>query len=750
MTLLRAGILLNCVSLCAISADNAGFRKTVQPLLAKHCNVCHSGKAKIANLDLERFRSAEAVLAEQELWEKVARKMRSGEMPPKGQPAPSRAEVDRVLQWLTDEYARYDRSVKPDPGRITARRLNRAEYNNTVRDLLGVDIRPADVFPVDDSGYGFDNIGDVLSMSPALMEKYMIAANRIAKAAVAVPRTYKETSDRYRSDRVKPAGPAGSLEVEHAFPVEADYEIRIAIAGRRVTEADGLRIAALVDGKVERTFDAVTPPNRPRVLDLKVRPKAGPHVLRAHFTDTDGTLVTEDKGLLVESIEVRGPYNPAPFAAPPSHAKILVCGEWPGKYEEGCLRQIVAELTRRAFRRPVTPQDVDRYYRYVAAAREDGESAEVGLRYAIQAILVSPQFLFRIEHHSKPTDPKATQPINEFELATRLSYFLWASMPDETLFQLAGQKQLRKPGVLEQQVERMIADEKFRGFVENFLGQWLELRNLDEVKPAPEKFPEFDAALRAAMKKETEMFFEHVARGNRSILDFLNSDYTFLNGRLARHYGIEGVEGSEFREVKLTTPQRGGILTHASLLTVSSYPNRTSPVLRGKFLLENFLNAPPPPPPPNVPTLEEQAASNQGSLRQQMEKHRTNAVCASCHARMDALGFGLENYDAVGKWRGRDGDYPIDPSGELPGGRKFSSPAELKSILLEERNDFAMGLAEKMIIYALGRGLERSDRPQLRQIVRNLAASGYKFKSLVMEIVKSAPFQMRRGEGGRS
>lgn len=733
-----------------MAADNGGFRRTVQPFLTKHCIACHSTKAKAGNLDLERFRSADAVLAEQEVWDKAARKIRTGEMPPKGLPAPSAVETGAILKWLATEYARYDRSVKPDPGRVTARRLNRAEYNNTIRDLLAVDVRPADTFPVDDSGYGFDNIGDVLSMSPALMEKYMIAANRVAKAAIAVPRTYKETSDRYRSDRVKVVGPAGSLEVRHSFPVEADYEIRIAIAGRRVTPEDRLRIAALVDGKEERSFDAVLPPNRPRVLDLKIRPKAGTHLLRAHFTSAEGALVTEDKGVLVEYIEVRGPYNPAPFVPPPSHARILVCGEWPGKYDDICLRQIVAELTRRAFRRPVTASEVDRFFRYVTLAKGDGESPEVALRFALQAILVSPQFLFRVENHSKPTDPKATQPISEFELATRLSYFLWSSMPDDTLFQLAQQKQLRKPGVLEQQVERMLADPKFAGFLDNFLGQWLELRNLDEVKPAPEKFPEFDPALRAAMKTETQMFFEHVARSNRSILDFLSSDYTFLNDRLARHYGIAGVEGGEFRQVKLTTPQRGGILTHASLLTVSSYPNRTSPVLRGKFLLENFLNAPPPPPPPNVPTLEEQAGANKGSLRQQMEKHRTNAVCASCHTRMDALGFGLENYDAVGKWRDRDGDFPIDPSGELPGQRKFTSPAELKSILMEERTDFAMGLAEKMIIYALGRGLERGDRPQLRQIVRNLAASDYKFKSLVMEIVKSAPFQMRRGEGGKS
>ncbi|MBL8231664.1 MAG: DUF1592 domain-containing protein [Bryobacterales bacterium] len=742
--------MLSFVSARGFGAGDPGFRKVAKPFLAKHCNACHSTKAKVANLDLERFRTVDAVLAEQELWDKAARKIRTGEMPPKGRPAPSNAEVDGILTWLTNEYARYDKSVRPDPGRVTARRLNRAEYNNTIRDLVGIDLRPAETFPVDDSGYGFDNIGDVLSMSPALMEKYMIAASRIAKAAIAVPRTFKETSDRYRSDRVKHNGPVGSLEVKHSFPVEADYELRIAIAGRRAIPEDGLRIVALIDGKEERTFDIVAPPNRPRVLDLKIRPKAGPHTLRAHFIDAQGKVVNEDRGMLVEYLDVRGPYNPAPFEPPPSHAKVLICGEWPGKYDDACLRQIVAEFTRRAFRRPVTPQEVDSFYRYVKVAKDDGESAEVALRYALQAVLVSPQFLFRIERHPKPTDPKASHVIGDFELATRLSYFLWASMPDETLYQLAQQKQLRKPGVLEQQVDRMIADAKFAGFVDNFLGQWLELRNLDEVKPAPEKFPEFDTALRAAMKKETQLFFEHVARNDQSILQFLNSDYTFLNARLARHYGISEVEGDDFRMVKLATAQRGGILTHASLLTVSSYPNRTSPVLRGKFLLENFLNAPPPPPPPNVPTLEEQAATNKGSLRQQMEKHRTNAVCASCHSRMDALGFGLENYDAVGKWRDRDGEFSIDSSGELPGQRKFASPAELKSILMEERNDFAMALAEKMIIYALGRGLERNDRPQLRQIVRNLAASGYKFKHLVMEIVKSAPFQMRRGEGGKS
>lgn len=728
------------------AADTAGFRRRVEPFLAKHCNACHSSKAKAGNLDLQRYRTPATVMSDQDVWDKVARKIRTGEMPPKGRPAPAKAEVEDVLSWLNTEYARFDRTAKPDPGRVTARRLNRAEYNNTLRDLLGVDVRPADAFPVDDSGYGFDNIGDVLSISPALMEKYMVAASQAAKAAIAVPRVYKETSDRYRSDRLRSSGPPGSIEVRHSFPVEADYDIRIAIAGRRATPEDKLQIAILFDGKPQRSYDAVTPPNRPRVLELKLRANAGAHTAKAVFTDPDGVPVLEDKGLLVEYLEIRGPHNPAAFVPPASHRQILTCGEWPGKYDDACLRQIIAELTRKAFRRPVTAAEVDSIYRYVQQAKADGESPEIALRYGLQAILVSPKFLFRMETDST----RSAHRLNDFELASRLSYFLWSTMPDETLFQLAASNELRKPDILEKQVRRMIADQRFAGFVDNFAGQWLELRNLDEVKPAPEKFPTFDNELRQAMKKETQLFFEYVAREDRSIVEFLDSDYTFLNERLARHYSIPGVEGPELRKVQLTTPQRGGILSHASLLTVSSYPTRTSPVIRGKFLLENFLNAPPPPPPPNVPNLEEDAVGSKGTLRQQMEKHRTNAVCASCHTRMDALGFGFENYDAVGAWREKDGMFPVDSSGELPGGRRFSSPAELRSILKNDKDDFAQGMAEKMIIYALGRGLEKGDRPTVRQILRGLREGDYRFTRLILEIVRSAPFQMRRGEGGKS
>ncbi|HUQ93776.1 MAG TPA: DUF1592 domain-containing protein [Bryobacteraceae bacterium] len=718
----------------------------MQPFLAKHCTMCHSAKAKVANLDLEKYKNPSLVLANQEIWDKIVRKIRTGEMPPKGRPAPAPADIKAVTEWLQAEYARYDKSGKHDPGRVTARRLNRPEYNNTIRDLTGLDLRPADQFPIDDSGYGFDNIGDVLSVSPALMEKYLTAADRITKAAIALPKVYKETSDRYRSDRTRTAGFPGSMEVKHAFPIEADYDIRIAVAGRRSTEEEGLKVVAQFDGKDEKTIDAFTPLNRPRVLDVQIRPKPGSHTIRAFLTDSGGKPFQEDKGLLVEYIEVRGPRNPAPFAPPPSHRQILICGEWPGKYDDACMRAIVENFARRAFRRPVTPREVDGFVRYAKAARDEGEVPEIALRYSLQAILVAPQFLFRIERDAKPHDPDARHPIDEFELASRLSYFLWSSMPSDTLFQLAQSKQLRKPGVLETQVQSMLADSRFTGFIDNFVGQWLELRNLDEVKPAPEKFPAFDEELRQAMKRETQLFFESVVKEDRSIVDFLDARYTFLNERLARHYGIPGVVGKEFRKVELNTPQRGGLLTMASVLTVSSYPNRTSPVIRGKFLLENFLNAPPPPPPPDVPSLEESAVGITGTLRQQMEKHRANAICASCHVRMDALGFGLENYDATGAWRDKDGSFPINAAGSLPGGLTFQTPSELKAILKSEKDDFAQCLAEKLLTYALGRGLEKNDRTFVRQIVRSVAADNYRFSRLIREVVKSPAFQSRRGE----
>ncbi|MBV6431095.1 MAG: hypothetical protein IANPNBLG_01217 [Bryobacteraceae bacterium] len=727
------------------AADNAGFRTNVQPFLKRHCTMCHSAKARAGGLNLEKFQNADLVLADQEVWDKVVAKLRNGEMPPKGMPRPSAAETAALTGWLKAEYDRYDRAGGHDPGRVTARRLNRAEYDNTIRDLVGLDLHPAVEFPVDDSGYGFDNIGDVLSVSPALMEQYMAAAHRVAKAALALPRQYQVISDRYRSDRVKHDGPAGSIEVTHTFPVEGDYEIRVAITGRRSKEEEGLQLRTRVDEDSPQLSPVFTLEDKPRLHDFTIRPKAGVHKLSAVIVDPSGTPYTGEKGPLVEYVDVRGPYNQAPFTPPPSHKTILICGEYPGNYDDACMRRIVENFARRAFRRPVTAIETERFLKYALLARSKGEAPEAALRYSLEAILISPQFLFRIERDPGPNGA-AAHPLNDFELATRLSYFLWSSMPDEQLFQLASKGRLRDPAILEQQTRRMLADGRFSAFASNFVGQWLELRNLNEVKPAPEKFPAFDNELRAAMKTETMLFFESVVKEDRSILDFIDANYTFLNERLAKHYGIPGVTGSGFRRVELSTPQRGGLITMASVLTVSSYPTRTSPVIRGKYLLENFLNAPPPPPPPNVPNLEDSGVGITGTLRQQMEKHRANPMCAACHLKMDALGFGLENYDAIGSWRDKDGNFAVDASGALPGGKTFSTPAELKRILLTNKDDFARCLTEKMLTYALGRGLEKSDRTFVRQIVSRLAADDYRFSRLVLEIVKSPPFRMRRGE----
>ncbi|MBL8175568.1 MAG: DUF1592 domain-containing protein [Bryobacterales bacterium] len=729
-------IVLFLSGVLTFAADESGYRKHVRPFLARHCAMCHNAKAKLGNLDLQRFTSAGTILAEQDVWDKVSAKLASGEMPPKGRPSPPKSEIDALRNWLTAEYARFDKRPNHDPGRVTARRLNRVEYNNTIRDLTGLDLKPASAFPPDDSGYGFDNIGDVLSLSPALMEKYLRAASQIMREAIATPRALQEMNDRYRIDRIPQSGPPGSIEVKHAFPAEADYTIRIAMAGRRVAAGETLRVIAQLDGHTQQ-FDANTPPNRPRVLEWKLRTRAGVQPIKAFFALESGAPLTADNGMLLEYIEVRGPYNPAPQQPPVSHARILICGQWPGAYDDACIARIVENFARRAFRRPVTPGEAGKFTRIALSAKQEGESAEQAIRYALQAVLVSPHFLFRIERDSKPG---AAHEITQYDLAARLSYFLWSSMPDDALLDAA------QKGAVLGEVPRMIADPKFSTFIDNFTGQWLELRNLDEVKPTPEKFPQFDAALREAMKQETRLFFASLVRDNGSLLDLIDAPYTFLNDRLARHYGIAGVDGPEFRRVALETPQRGGVLTHASILTVSSYPNRTSPVIRGKFLLENFLNAPPPPPPPNVPSLEESAAGMGGTLRQQMEKHRTNAVCASCHQRMDTLGFGLENYDAIGAWREEEGGVRIDPSGALPGGRAFQSPAQLKAILKAERDAFAQCLAEKMLTYALGRGLERTDRTFVRQIVRSVAADGYRLRSLIAGIVQSTPFRMRRAE----
>ena len=446
-----------------------------------------------------------------------------------------------------------------------------------------------------------------------------------------------------------------------------------------------------------------------------------------------------------ESMDVGGPFEQATEPSPESLKKVFVCGHAKGKHTPGCARVIVRNFASQAFRRPASAKEVDEYVKYVSLAKQQGDSFDEGVATALQAVLVSPHFLFRIEDDRAATASSASVPVSDYELASRLSYFLWSSTPDAELLRLAGERRLKQPTVLAAQVRRMLRDPKSRALVENFAGQWLQFRNIDAMKPDGERFPDFDESLRHSMRRETELFVESIVRQDGSILSFLDANYTFLDERLARFYGVPGVTGPEFRRVDMTGTNRGaGILAQGSILTISSYSTRTSPVVRGKWILENLLNAPPPPPPPSVPALDDTKVGQSASLRQQLEAHRKNPTCASCHSRMDPLGFGLENFDAIGAWRTEDGNFPVDASGSLPGGRSFTGPIELKALLKEDRDAFVRGLTEKLLTYALGRGLERFDRPAVATITAKLPSQDYRFSELVLGIARSLPFQMRR------
>ncbi|MGA9773992.1 MAG: DUF1592 domain-containing protein [Blastocatellia bacterium] len=791
------------------SEDQGTFSKTIQPFLATNCYMCHNSSLKSGALNLEAYKTQASMTEDKDRWEKVLHRLRAGEMPPVGGPRPDRGEVEKVCRLIESELTRGDQSAKPDPGRVTARRLNRTEYNNTVRDLLGVDLRPADDFPQDDSGYGFDNIGDVLSLSPVLMEKYLAAAEKVARAAVFGPEQLKPTLTRERTSgrRITPRliplfdydatglSLPNSIHATHRFPVEGEYSIRALLGGVRPPGSEPLRLCLWIDGQQVKVIDfdpagvASFALDRQEfwgmAQDFRTRVTAGDHWIAVSILHLYDGLPADYKGpnpskrpippppefkpppylpaervaelkrefdarraervpandARIGSLEVGGPYDQAKGPSSASLKNIYTCGHLDAHHTAGCERRIVAKLARRAYRRPVTEHEIDQLVSLITMARRQGDSFEEGIVQALEAMLVSPHFLFRIEKGLS----EAAHPITEHELASRLSYFLWSSMPDDELLRCADQGRLKKPEVLAAQVERLLKDPKSRALVESFGGQWLELRKLESVKPDRERFPEFEEYLLRSMRRETELFFDNILRQDLSILDFLDGNYTFLNERLAQFYKIAGVTGTEFRKVDLTGTERGGVLTQASVLTVSSYATRTSPVLRGKWILENLLNAPPPPPPPDVPNLDEARIGQSASMREQLEQHRKNATCASCHARMDPLGFGLENFDATGAWRTQDGKFPVDASGTLPDGRSFKGPQELRAILRADRTAFTEGLTEKLLTYALGRGLERYDKPAVKKIASLVAAENYRFSSLVLEIVRSLPFQMRRG-----
>ena len=745
-------------------ASVAGFEQTVRPFLSSHCTSCHNNKLKTGDLSFE-FSDSAAASSATAPWDEVRLKLRDGQMPPAGLPRLTDAEVQPVLRWIEHELDRRAGSSVIDPGRVTVRRLNRAEYNQTIQDLFGVTIRPADEFPADDSGYGFDNIGDVLSVPPLLMESYLKAAGKVAQAVIPLGPPMKPSLSRHLADNLEqsrrveyddPVGypyPPGAFEAKHVFPVDAEYDLVLRIKDRRKDKSPPVPLNFYFDGKQIGAYQVQDGEYVQGTFVVRKFVPAGEHTLYSEFPKEyvnkeewdekqfGKALFKEERRIYVDQFEVQGPfkYDPRKTAA---WDRIFVCQE----HTDDCARRILQIQARRAFRRRADPAEIERLMNLVSLAKQQGDSFESGIQLAVKAILVSPNFLFRIE---RDPGPSQIHRISDLELATRLSYFLWSSTPDEQLLDLAEKGTLHNPQTLEVQVRRMLKDLRSDAMVKNFAGQWLQLRNLDKVHPDPDLLPKFNDYLRQCMVGETEAYFTYVMRENRSVIEFLDSNYTFLNARLARHYGIQGVEGRELRRVELQSDQRGGLLTQAAVLTVSSYPTRTSPVLRGLWVLENFLGAPPPPPPAGVPPLHEKKIGLELPLRKQLEQHRADPSCSVCHQRMDAIGFGLENYDPVGSWRTHDGKFPVDSTGTLPGGKAFQGPGDLKKILGADKDAFTRTLSGKMLTYALGRGLERSDNPAVQLIARNVAADGHRFTTLITEIVKSTPFQMRRGEGAK-
>jgi cytochrome c553 len=745
------------LSVCAAgllqAADAPSFEKTVQPILTQTCTACHNEQNASGELNIAAFTKPASLTENRRDWQRIIDKLRGGEMPPP--PLPKPAGLDALIQYVQGELDKAERNVKPDPGRVTARRLNRAEYTNTIRDLLGVEFRAEKNFPTDDLGNGFDNIGDVLTISPVLMEKYLAAAGKIAARAIGADPLPKPLEIQYhnKDKRIRRVDPS-TIEAIGRLEFDGEYTIRFGLPGERAADAKPVKLGFWMDGKLLNVIETETKPsglvyfNPYSEAQMRLWLPEGEHVFRAAFIDDDfvktltgADLYNNKKNKFLESITFVGPYAPKTGIA--SRKKILICDSGSGP---ACVDKILTTLAERAYRRPVTRAEVAALTRFVTLAKSEKQTVEQGIQLAIQAMLVSPNFLFRIERDPNPTDPTKVHKITDLELASRMSYFLWSSMPDDELRSLAVGGKLRAPGVVEAQIKRMLADERAATLADNFAGQWLEVRNLDSVKPDPQKFPEYTPELRDDMKTETRLFFTHILKENLPLADFLGARYTFLNERLAKFYGIADVKGPEFRQVALETPERGGILGHASVLTVSSYPTRTSVVIRGKYILQTILNSPPPPPPPDVPQLDEASVGTAASLRQQMEKHRTNAVCASCHSKMDPLGFGLENYNAIGKWRTMDGKFPVDASGTLPNGKTFGTPAEMRELLKSKLPEFARCVTEKMLTYSLGRGLEPYDRRTVDEISRNWAQGNYPFQQLIFEVVRSLPFQSRRGE----
>jgi hypothetical protein len=762
-----------------LPAQNSPSAAAHRATLDTYCIGCHGGPTAVAGLHLDTLDTANFE-TNGVTWEKLARKLRNREMPPAGKPRPDAATYDALVTYIETGRDRLA-EVKPNPGRPTLHRLNRTEYGNAVHDLLALEIDVAELLPADDIGYGFDNIGDVLQVSPVLLERYLSAARKISRAAVGdttMPvsyQTYTIPHGLIQLDRLSEAAPVGSRGgtiVRHLFPVDGQYEISVALQRSRDDQYLGLdrerkldlrlddqrlELFTIAANKKKVVLGGGTPPDAH--LKVRVPVRAGTRELAATFLkDTlikegiiervrDDAVRTYFEG--VGSITVAGPFNVQGPGETVTRGKIFVCHPSGAAEEQACAKKILSNLAHRAYRRPVGADDMTQLLALYNGGAQNG-GFESGVRLALQKILVSPEFLFRAEVDPPGAAPGTVHKISDVELASRLSFFLWSSIPDDQLLAVAESGRLSDPSVLQGQVKRMLADPRSQALVKNFSGQWLFLRNIARISPDTTAFPNFDENLRQALAKETELLIESQVREDRSVADLLSTDYTFLNQRLAEHYGVKGIYGNEFRRVKLEDPNRYGLLGQASILTVTSYPNRTAPTIRGKWVLEQLLGTPPPPPPPNVPSLKDDPATQKLTMRQRMEQHRANPACAVCHRLMDPIGFALENYDGLGSWRvsTAPGSGPIDSSGTLPDGTTFNGPAGLRDVLMNKRDMFVENFTERLLTYALGRGVEEYDQAALRKIAREAAADNQKWSSIILSIVKSTPFQMRRASDG--
>jgi cytochrome c5 len=820
MTVRLGGVSLLAIGLTAVLAARGGQRSATsveaargqQPvsevashapaaqraLIDRYCVTCHNERVKTAGLMLDRMdldRAPEGAV----VWEKVLRKLGGGMMPPLGAPRPDQAGVDALVSFLETSIDRAALAA-PNPGRSPLHRLNRSEYASAIRDLLALDVDATALLPADDEANGFDNIADVLKVSPSLVEQYLTASRKIASLAVGDPHVvpvssvYRVPPDRPQADHVEglPLGTRGGLVIHHGFPLDADYDFRVNLLQNIVGYVPGLEwphqleisidgervfmapVGGEEDNKLSDTNLALAKETLDSRLRARIHVKAGPRVVSVAFIRKSSAESVEPlqpftrdldmqnmNGVpLIEHVEIAGPFNATGPGDTPSRRRIFVCrptshpnlpqarSRTSTREETACAKTILSTLARRAYRRPVDTE-IDTLLGFYESGRRNGPF-DTGIETAVRFILTSPKFIFRDEPDPPNVTAGAVYPVSDLELASRLSFFLWSSVPDDQLLTAATQGKLKDPEILERQVRRMLADSRSRALVDNFADQWLFVRNLQSFLPDTATFPNFDDSLRQGFREETERFVESVMREDRSVLDLLTADYTFVNERLARHYGIPGVYGSRFRRVTLADENRRGLLGQGSVLAVTSYPNRTSPVLRGKWILENILGTPPPPPPPNVPTLKESSEGGQVmSVRERLEEHRRNPACATCHRVMDPLGFSLENFDATGAWRTKEArGVGVDASGQLADGTPVDGPVALRKALLRHPEQFVRTMTEKLLTYGLGRGLEYYDMPVVRAIARDAARQHYRFSALITGIVKSTPFQMKKAHDG--